>query len=30
MIRAAHAAHPELSIRRLCDLVGVGRTWYYT
>jgi putative transposase len=30
MIHAAHAAHPELSIRRLCDLFGVGRTWYYT
>ncbi len=30
MIRAAHAAHPDLSIRRLCDLFGVGRTWYYT
>jgi transposase InsO family protein len=30
MIRAAHEAHPELSIRRLCDLFGVGRTWYYT
>ena len=30
MIRAAHQAHPELSIRRLCDLFGVGRTWYDT
>ena len=30
MITAAHAAHPEVSIRRLCDLAGVGRTWYYT
>lgn len=30
MITAAHAAHPELSIRRLCDLFGVGRTWYST
>ena len=30
MIRAAHAAYPDLSIRRLCDLFGVGRTWYYT
>lgn len=30
MIRIAHAAHPDLSIRRLCDLFGVGRTWYYT
>lgn len=30
MIAAMHAAHPELSIRRLCRLVGAGRTWYYT
>lgn len=30
MIRAVHDAHPELSIRRLCELFGVGRTWYYT
>jgi transposase InsO family protein len=30
MIRAAHAAYPALSIRRLCDLFGVGRTWYHT
>ncbi len=30
MIAAMHAAHPELSIRRLCALVGTGRTWYYT
>jgi transposase InsO family protein len=30
MIRAAHAAHPEQSIRQLCALLGVGRTWYYT
>lgn len=30
MIAAMHAAHPELSIRRLCELVGTGRTWYYT
>lgn len=22
--------HPELSIRQLCALFGVGRTWYYT
>jgi putative transposase len=29
MIAAMHAAHPELSIRRLCALVGAGRTWYY-
>ena len=30
MIAAMHAAHPELSIRRLCALAGAGRTWYYT
>jgi putative transposase len=30
MIAAMRAAHPELSIRRLCELVGTGRTWYYT
>lgn len=30
MIAAMHAAHPELSIRQLCLLVGAGRTWYYT
>ena len=30
MIAAMHAAHPEPSIRRLCALVGAGRTWYYT
>ena len=30
MITTLHAAHPDRSIRRLCDLFGVGRTWYYT
>ncbi|HET8523872.1 MAG TPA: IS3 family transposase [Thermomicrobiales bacterium] len=30
MIAELHAAYPELSIRRLCDLTGTGRTWYYT
>lgn len=30
MIATLHAAHPEVSIRRLCGLFGVGRTWYYT
>lgn len=30
MITQAHQEHPELSIRRLCELFGVGRTWYYT
>ncbi len=30
MIVTMQAAHPALSIRRLCALVGAGRTWYYT
>jgi len=30
LITHAHREHPELSIRRLCELFGVGRTWYYT
>jgi transposase InsO family protein len=30
MIAHARAEHPELSVRRLCTLFGVGRTWYYT
>jgi transposase InsO family protein len=30
MITQAHQEHPDLSIRRLCELFGVGRTWYYT
>ena len=30
MIAAMHAAYPDLPIRRLCALVGAGRTWYYT
>jgi putative transposase len=29
MIAAARAAHPELSVRRLCALLGVNRAWYY-
>ncbi len=29
MIADAHAAHPALSVRRLCALFGVGRTGYY-
>ena len=29
MIAQAHAAHPDVSVRRLCALFGVGRTWYY-
>lgn len=30
MINAAHQAHPELSIQRLCRLLGVSRSWFYT
>lgn len=30
MITAAQTTHPQLSIRQLCALFGVGRTWYYT
>lgn len=30
MIAEAHAAEPRLSIRRLCELTGTGRAWYYT
>jgi len=29
MITAAHAAHPEVSLRRLCALFGINRAWYY-
>ncbi len=30
MSAAMRAAAPQLSVRRLCQLAGVGRTWYYT
>lgn len=30
MIPAARADHPDLSVRRLGALYGVGRTWYST
>jgi putative transposase len=30
MIAELHAADPRLSLRRLCDLTGTGRTWYST
>jgi putative transposase len=30
MIAAVRAAYPDLSVRRLCQLTGTGRTWYYT
>jgi putative transposase len=29
VIAALHLEHPDLSIRRLCRLFGIGRTWYY-
>ena len=29
MIAAAREGHPELSVRRLCALLGVNRAWYY-
>jgi putative transposase len=30
MIAAMREAYPQLSVRRLCQLAGAGRTWYYT
>ena len=30
MIAEAQAMHPDISVRQLCALFGVGRTWYYT
>lgn len=29
MIAIAQVAHPELSARRLCGLLGISRAWYY-
>ncbi len=29
MIAHAQRGHPELPVRRLCALLGVGRSWYY-
>ncbi len=29
MIAIAQAAYPELSLRRLCALLGINRAWYY-
>ncbi len=29
MMTTIHAAEPALSVRRLCQLLGVGRNWYY-
>ncbi|HEU5422494.1 MAG TPA: IS3 family transposase [Nitrolancea sp.] len=30
MIAELRASFPDLSVRRLCALLGTGRTWYYT
>lgn len=30
MIAELRASHPQLPVRRLCALLGAGRTWYYT
>lgn len=29
MIQHAHPEHPDLSLRRLCALFGLSRSWYY-
>ncbi len=29
MITEVHQSYPELSVRRLCQLLGVNRAWYY-
>ena len=29
MIAQVHADHPALSLRQLCRLFGIGRSWYY-
>lgn len=29
MITLTHQEYPELSVERLCDLLGVSRSWYY-
>ena len=29
MIEQVHQKHPEMSIERLCSLMGVSRSWYY-
>jgi len=29
MIKDARLAHPEVSVRRLCELHGVNRSWFY-
>ena len=29
MIQDARTAHPQISVRRLCELHGVSRSWFY-
>jgi len=29
VIEQVHGEHPEISIERLCELMGVSRSWYY-
>lgn len=29
MIEQVREEHPEVSIERLCELMGVSRSWYY-
>jgi putative transposase len=29
VIEQVHQEHPEMSIERLCELLGVSRSWYY-
>jgi putative transposase len=29
MIAQVKEEHPEISIERLCELMGVSRSWYY-
>jgi transposase InsO family protein len=29
VIERVHGEHPEISIERLCELMGVSRSWYY-
>src|SRR4029078_11777897 len=30
MTAELRASYPQLSVRRICALLGAGRTWYYT
>ncbi|ABW35032.1 IS1 related protein (plasmid) [Deinococcus geothermalis DSM 11300] len=29
MIQDARVAHPEVSVRRLCELHDISRSWFY-